>query len=80
MGGVGPLFAYGGLLNLAGSVPFDQCTGDRDKDNEGEQGECSGLRNTDQRMAKVIYNRGVDITAEFDGPDGWQGELRGVEG
>ena len=41
--------------------PFDKCTGDGDKDNEGE-------------------HRGVDIIAELDGADGWEWELRGVEG
>ena len=48
--------------------PFDECTGDGDKDNEGEQDECSGLSNTDERAANVIYNRGVD------GADGWEWE------
>ena len=70
--GVGPLFAYGvdGFLEL---VPLDECTGEGNKDDKGEQDECSGPSNTDVLAANVIYNSGGD------GADGWEWELRGVE-
>ena len=53
---------------------MDHSTSDGDKDDEGEQNECSGLSNTDEREPNVIYIRGVD------GADGWEWELSGVEG
>ena len=80
--GIRPLFAYGvdSFLDLAESVPFDECIGDRDNHDEADEDECSGLSNVDERVADVIYNGSVDIIAELDRSHWWQWELSSVEG